>query len=54
MGDIGKYVHKDKSLPTLLERMHSNDVKTFLLTNSDYEYSNVSHLPFLTHQFLFI
>lgn len=40
--NIEKYVVKDPALPLLLDRMHANGVKTFLLTNSGFEFSNVS------------
>lgn len=42
MADMERYVVKDASLPLLLDRMRASGVKTFLLTNSGFEYSNVS------------
>lgn len=42
MEDMEKYVVKDKELPELLDRMKASGVRTFLLTNSGFEYSNVS------------
>lgn len=44
MADMEKYVVKDDALAMLLDRMHANGVKTFLLTNSGFEYSNVCFL----------
>jgi len=38
--DIEKYVHKDEQLPVLLDRIRSHKAKTFLLTNSDYWYTD--------------
>lgn len=35
-----KYVHKEDTLALLLNRMRDNGAKTFLLTNSDYWYTN--------------
>ena len=37
---IEEYVHKDERLPILLRRMRDSGVKVFLLTNSDYWYTN--------------
>lgn len=42
MADMNKYVVRDAQLPLLLDRMRKNGFKTFLLTNSGYEFSNVS------------
>lgn len=39
MANIAKYIERDERLPLLLDRMHENGKKTFLLTNSDYRYS---------------
>ena len=36
---IEQYVHKDENLPVMLDRMRLHGAKTFLLTNSDYDYS---------------
>ncbi|CAF0774343.1 unnamed protein product [Adineta steineri] len=38
--NIEKYVHKDPQLPVLLDRIRSHNAKTFLLTNSEYWYTN--------------
>ncbi|CAF5026630.1 unnamed protein product [Rotaria sp. Silwood1] len=38
--NIEKYVHKDEQLPILLGRIHSRGAKTFLLTNSEYWYTD--------------
>uniref|UniRef100_A0A914W4K1 Cytosolic purine 5'-nucleotidase n=1 Tax=Plectus sambesii TaxID=2011161 RepID=A0A914W4K1_9BILA len=37
---VEKYIIKDERLPELLTRMRSNGAQTFLLTNSDYKYTN--------------
>jgi len=37
--NLEKYVHRDERLLTLLDRMRAHG-KTFLLTNSDYDYTN--------------
>jgi len=34
------YVHKDAQLPVMLDRIRSFGAKAFLLTNSEYEYTN--------------
>ncbi|KAJ6222734.1 hypothetical protein RDWZM_001279 [Blomia tropicalis] len=39
VANIAKYIERDERLPLLLDRMHENGKKTFLLTNSDYRYS---------------
>ena len=39
MNNIAKYIERDERLPLLLDRMHQNGKKTFLLTNSDYRYT---------------
>lgn len=44
MADMKRYVVRSTELPVLLDRMRTHGVKTFLLTNSGFEYSNVSHL----------
>lgn len=41
MENLDNYVHRDERLLVLLDRMRVH-AKTFLLTNSDYEYTNVS------------
>ncbi|CAF3474085.1 unnamed protein product [Rotaria sp. Silwood1] len=38
--NIEKYVHKDEQLPILLDRIRSHGAKTFLLTNSEYWYTD--------------
>ncbi|CAF1175281.1 unnamed protein product [Didymodactylos carnosus] len=38
--DVEKYVHKDELLPILLDRIRSHGAKTFLLTNSEYWYTD--------------
>ncbi|CAF3756938.1 unnamed protein product [Adineta steineri] len=38
--DIQKYIHKDERLPVLLDRIRSHNAKTFLLTNSEYWYTD--------------
>ncbi|CAJ0566592.1 unnamed protein product, partial [Mesorhabditis spiculigera] len=40
MDDLEKYVKKDARLPQMLKGMRDSGRKTFLLTNSDYEYTN--------------
>ncbi|KAL3321080.1 Cytosolic purine 5'-nucleotidase [Cichlidogyrus casuarinus] len=42
LADIDRYVYKDSRIPLLLERLRSYGAKTFLLTNSDYDYSHSS------------
>ncbi|CAF0905507.1 unnamed protein product [Adineta ricciae] len=37
--DIERYIHKDAQLPVLLDRIRSHNAKTFLLTNSEYWYT---------------
>lgn len=37
--NIEKYIERDMRLPLLLDQMRSNEKKTFLLTNSDYRYT---------------
>uniref|UniRef100_T1IIX9 Cytosolic purine 5'-nucleotidase n=1 Tax=Strigamia maritima TaxID=126957 RepID=T1IIX9_STRMM len=39
INNVDKYVLKDERLPMLLKRMREHGAKTFLLTNSDYKYS---------------
>ncbi len=41
MAEPAKYIHKAPQLAVLLQRLRSNNVKSFLLTNSDFTYSNV-------------
>jgi 5'-nucleotidase len=40
MENLDHYVVKDERLPLLLDRMHENNRKVFLLTNSGYEYTD--------------
>lgn len=35
-----KYVKKDERLPMFLERLRESGAKTFLLTNSDYNFTD--------------
>lgn len=37
---LDEYVHKDERLPMLLDRMRDSGAKVFLLTNSEYWYTN--------------
>jgi 5'-nucleotidase len=39
--NIEEYVVRDDRLATLFNRMHENNAKVFLLTNSGYEYTDV-------------
>lgn len=36
---MDRYIERDLRLPLLLDRMHENGKKVFLLTNSDYRYT---------------
>ncbi|KAJ8317737.1 hypothetical protein KUTeg_005641 [Tegillarca granosa] len=36
-----KFVHKDKRLAIFLNRIRENGAKTMIITNSDYEYTNI-------------
>lgn len=38
--DMDEYVVKDERLATLFDRMHENNAKVFLLTNSGFEYTD--------------
>lgn len=38
--NLSKFVQRDDRLPTLLIRLRENGAKVFLLTNSDYNYTN--------------
>ena len=42
MENLGEYVVQDTGLSTLIDRMHENKTKVFLLTNSGYEYTDVN------------
>jgi len=35
-----EYVHKDSGLPVILDRMRKHGAKTFILTNSEYDYTH--------------
>lgn len=49
-----KFVVKSGELSTLLDRMRSHGVRTFLLTNSGFEFSNVRTLSYnLTPESIF-
>lgn len=37
---LDEFVHKDERLPMLLDRMRDSGAKVFLLTNSEYWYTN--------------
>lgn len=37
--NLSKYVHRDNRLATLLTRLRANGEKVFLLTNSEYIYT---------------
>ncbi|XP_043193130.1 cytosolic purine 5'-nucleotidase-like isoform X2 [Amphibalanus amphitrite] len=39
VASIDDYVHRDERLPMLLDRLRENGVKTFLLTNSEFWYT---------------
>ncbi|XP_055929014.1 cytosolic purine 5'-nucleotidase-like isoform X1 [Argiope bruennichi] len=39
VNNLGQYVNRDERLPMLFHRMHEVGKKTFLLTNSDYAYT---------------
>lgn len=41
--NMDEYIVKDARLATLLNRMHDNKAKVFLLTNSGFEYTDVIH-----------
>lgn len=38
--NLEKYVKKDDRLPMFLSRLRESGAKTFLLTNSDYNFTN--------------
>lgn len=38
--NLEKYVKKDERLPMFLTRLRESGAKTFLLTNSDYNFTN--------------
>ena len=39
MAHLEEFVHRDERLPMLLDRLRENGVKTFLLTNSEFWYT---------------
>jgi len=39
LGDMSRYIKKTPELAMLLDRLHQNGAKTFLLTNSDFPYT---------------
>ena len=39
VASLEEYVHRDERLPMLLDRLRENGVKTFLLTNSEFWYT---------------
>ncbi len=39
VSNLDKYIHRDERLPMLFKRMRDNGKKIFLLTNSDYIYT---------------
>ena len=47
--DLNKYILRDDRLKLLLDRIREHNGKSFLLTNSDYEYTNVRHAPIPRH-----
>lgn len=38
--NLEEFVHKDERLPMLLSRIRESGAKIFLLTNSDYKFTN--------------
>lgn len=38
--NLEEYVHKDERLPMLLSRIRESGAKLFLLTNSDYKFTD--------------
>lgn len=40
IGNLAKYVKKDERLPMFLTRLRESGAKTFLLTNSEYTYTD--------------
>ena len=46
--NLNEYIAQDDgSLATLFDRMHENEVKIFLLTNSEYDFTNVRSFVYL-------
>ena len=48
--NIEEYVVKDNRLATLFNRMHENNAKVFLLTNSGFDYTDVSIPSYLAYR----
>ena len=44
MADPEEYVERDSRLPTLLTHLRKNGAKVFLLTNSEWWYTEVSYV----------
>ncbi|XP_056005625.1 cytosolic purine 5'-nucleotidase-like [Ostrea edulis] len=40
VANMEQYVHKDRRLPVLLDRLRESGKKTIIITNSEYEYTN--------------
>lgn len=40
LSNLSRYVEKDERMPTLLKQLRENGRQTFLLTNSDFRYTN--------------
>ena len=38
--DLAKYIKKDERLPTVLHNLQKSGAKTFLLTNSGWDYTD--------------
>ena len=48
LDDLDRYVVKEPKLPLLLDRMKEHG-KVFLVTNSDFHYTNVSDTAVMLH-----
>jgi 5'-nucleotidase len=48
VSDIAKYIHKNENMPILLDRLRKGGKKLFLLTNSEFNYTN-SVMTYLLH-----
>lgn len=44
------YVHKDERAPIFLKQLKESGKRTFLLTNSDWPYTNVRKMSFLEYE----
>ena len=44
------YVHKDERAPIFLKQLKESGKRTFLLTNSDWPYTNVGEISFLEYE----